>query len=241
MATLLSLLLILLGAVIGGLGIWLLTLGGSWYYAIAGVAMLASGVLLWGNRRSAALLFAAIFIGTLLWTWWESGSTYWRWVPRLGLVTALAIVMALLAPTLQRPFPRRASRGIAGVLMLVFVAAFALAFVPHGEVRGDQPFPDATASTGIDPTQDTTGLQPSDRPADGDWAAWGRNNAATRFSPLQQTNPDNVAALPPAWQFRPGDLPANRCGAETPPPPLGNRPYLCTARPQLLAIDASVA
>ena len=239
LSTVLSLLLILLGAVIGGLGVWLLTLGGSWYYAIAGIAMLVSGVLLWGNRRSAALLFALIFVGTLLWTWWESGSTYWRWVPRLGLVTALAIVMALLAPTLQQPFPRRASRGVAAVLMLVFVAAFALAFVPHGEVRGDQPFPDAAASTGIDPTEDTTGLQPSDRPADGDWAAWGRNNAATRFSPLQQITPDNVATLQPAWQFRTGDLPENRWGAETTPLKIGNRLYLCTARNQLIALDAS--
>ena len=125
LVTVLSLLLVVLGLVIGGLGAWLLSLGGSAYYAIAGAGLLASGILLFGNRRSGALLYALVFIGTLLWTWWESGSDYWRWVPRLGLVTALGIVLALLAPTLREPVSKRLSRSVAGVLMLVFVAAFA--------------------------------------------------------------------------------------------------------------------
>src|SRR5678815_4750897 len=117
LVTVLALLLIVLGLVIGGLGAWLLSLGGSWYYAIAGLGLLVCGILLWGNRRSGALLYALVFIGSLLWTWWESGSDYWRWVPRLGLVTALGIVLALLAPTLQAPVPRRLSRSVAAVLM----------------------------------------------------------------------------------------------------------------------------
>lgn len=237
--TLLSLLLILLGLVIGGLGAWLATLGGSWYYVIAGLGMLVSGVLLWGNRRSDAQLFALVFIGTLLWTWRESGSNYWRWVPRLGLVTALAFVLALLAPTLQAPVSKRLSRSIAGVLALVFVAAFTLAFVPHGQVDGRQPFPEPVSSAGLDPTRDSTGQQPADQPADGDWAAWGRNNAATRYSPLKQITPDNVGTLQLAWQFRTGDLPKKRWGAETTPLKIGNRLYLCTWRNQLIALDAA--
>lgn len=238
LVTLLALLLLALGLVIGGLGAWLIALGGSWYYAIAGLALLASGVLLWRNLRSGAVIYALLFVGTLLWTWWESGSDYWRWVPRLGLVTALGIVLALLAPTLQAPVPKRLSRSVAAVLMLVFMAAFALAFAPHGEVQGDQAFPEAAVSAGLEPTRDTTGLQPADHPAEGDWAAWGRNNAATRFSPLQQITPDNVATLELAWQFRTGDLPDKRWGAETTPLKVGDRLYLCTARNQLIALDA---
>ncbi|MEG2803690.1 membrane-bound PQQ-dependent dehydrogenase, glucose/quinate/shikimate family [Stenotrophomonas sp.] len=238
LVTLLSLVLVLLGLVLGGLGAWLAVLGGSWYYVLAGVGLLVSGVLLWGNRRAGALCFGAVFVGTLLWTWWESGSDYWRWVPRLGLIVGIGFVLALLLPTLDRPFTRRLSRSLAGVLAVVFVAAFVLAFVPHGITAASGDFPDAVASAGLAPTADAP-LQPADKPADGDWAAYGRNNAATRFSPLQQITPDNVGTLKQAWLFRTGDLPEKRWGAETTPLKVGDTLYLCTARNQLVALNAA--
>ncbi len=238
LVTVLSLVLMLLGLVLGGLGAWLATLGGSWYYVLAGVGLLVAGVLLWGNRRAGALWFGAVFVGTLLWTWWESGSDYWRWVPRLGLIVGIGLVLSLLLPTLDRPFSRRLSRGIAGVLALVFVAAFALAFVPHGVTAASGSFPEAMTSTGLAPTADAP-LQPADKPGDDDWAAYGRNNAATRFSPLQQITPDNVATLEQAWLFRTGDLPQKRWGAETTPLKVGDTLYLCTARNQLVALNAA--
>jgi len=238
LVTVLSLVLMLLGLVLGGLGAWLASLGGSWYYVLAGVGLLVAGVLLWGNRRAGALWFGAVFVGTLLWTGWESGSDYWRWVPRLGLIVGIGLVLSLLLPTLDRPFSRRLSRSIAGVLALVFVAAFALAFVPHGVTAASGNFPEAMTSTGLAPTADAP-LQPADKPGDDDWAAYGRNNAATRFSPLQQITPDNVATLEQAWLFRTGDLPQKRWGAETTPLKVGDTLYLCTARNQLVALNAA--
>ena len=238
LVTVLSLVLMLLGLVLGGLGAWLASLGGSWYYVLAGVGLLVAGVLLWGNRRAGALWFGAVFVGTLLWTWWESGGDYWRWVPRLGLIVGIGLVLSLLLPTLDRPFSRRLSRSIAGVLALVFVAAFALAFVPHGVTAASGNFPEAMTSTGLAPTADAP-LQPADKPGDDDWAAYGRNNAATRFSPLQQITPDNVAKLEQAWLFRTGDLPQKRWGAETTPLKVGDTLYLCTARNQLVALNAA--
>jgi len=238
LVTVLSLVLMLLGLVLGGLGAWLATLGGSWYYVLAGVGLLVAGVLLWGNRRAGALWFGAVFVGTLLWTGWESGSDYWRWVPRLGLIVGIGLVLSLLLPTLDRPFSRRLSRSIAGVLALVFVAAFALAFVPHGVTAASGSFPEAMTSTGLAPTADAP-LQPADKPGDDDWAAYGRNNGATRFSPLQQITPDNVATLEQAWLFRTGDLPQKRWGAETTPLKVGDTLYVCTARNQLVALNAA--
>ncbi|WMJ69698.1 membrane-bound PQQ-dependent dehydrogenase, glucose/quinate/shikimate family [Stenotrophomonas sp. 24(2023)] len=239
LVTVLALVFIVLGLVIGGLGGWLLNLGGSAYYVAAGVGLLLSGILLWGNRRSGALLFAVVYLGTLLWTGWESGSDYWRWVPRLGLMTGLAFVLSLLTPTLQAPVPRRLSRALAAVLALGFMAAVTLAFVPHGVVDGHQPFPEPSSGAGLEPTRDTTQLQPADQPADSDWTAWGRSNAATRYSPLKQITPANVATLQPAWQFRTGDLPKRRWGAETTPLKVGDRLYLCTGRNQLIALEAA--
>ncbi|MCR1807804.1 hypothetical protein NTC87_21680, partial [Stenotrophomonas geniculata] len=44
LVTVLSLLLVVLGLVIGGLGAWLLSLGGSAYYALDGLGVVASGL-----------------------------------------------------------------------------------------------------------------------------------------------------------------------------------------------------
>ena len=238
LVSVLALLLMVLGSVIGGLGGWLFVLGGSWYYLVAGLGLLVSGVLLWGNRRSGAYLFALVFIGTLAWTWWESGNNYWRWVPRLGLISVLAVAVALLSSTLQRPLPVRLARSLAGALALLCFAAFALSFVPHGVTHALPGFPQPVVGAGIAPTEKAP-LQAADRPAEGDWPTWGRSNAGTRFSPSRQITADNVVTLKLAWMFRTGDLPRSRWGAETTPLKVGDSLYLCSARNQVIALDAA--
>src|SRR5690606_4055815 len=189
-------------------GGWLLALGGSWYYIVAGVLLLASALQLWRGRRLGATLFWIALALTVAWAAWESGLDYWRWVPRLG-------------------------RGLAGSFARVFVGAVALAFVPHGVTRGGA----VRAPHALAPAAGVAGAQPKDAPAPGDWAAYGRDNAGTRFSPLAQITPDNVGKLQRAWTFRTGDIPAENWGAETTPLKVGDRLYLCTARSQVLALD----
>lgn len=238
LVTVLSLLFILLGLVLAGLGIWLFQLGGSAYYALAGVGLLVSGALLWTNRTLGAWLFFAVFIATFFWTAWESGSDYWRWLPRIGAFTALAFVLALLLPTLRHPVPRRVSRTVAVVLGLGMVLLVGLAFASHGGMTGSKVFPEAASSAGLAPTREVS-AQPADDPAAADWTAWGRSNAGTRYSPLQQITPANVGQLAPAWEFRTGDRPRRRWGAETTPLKVGDTLYLCSARNQLIALDAA--
>ncbi|RRU16808.1 PQQ-binding-like beta-propeller repeat protein [Stenotrophomonas sp. 278] len=238
LVTVLSLLFILLGLVLGGLGMWLFQLGGSPYYVLAGSGLLVSGVLLWTNRAIGAWLFFAVFIATVFWTAWESGSDYWRWLPRIGAFAVLAFVLALLLPTLRDSVPPRASRTAAGVLGLGLVLLVGLAFASHGEITGDQAFPEAAPSAGLAPTREVS-AQPADDPAAADWTAWGRSNAGTRYSPLQQITPENVAQLAPAWEFRTGDRPRRRWGAETTPLKVGDTLYLCSARNQLIALNAA--
>jgi len=62
-------------------GAWLAALGGSFYYVVAGVGILITGVLLFQQRRSALCVYAAMLIGTLIWAvseirfdWWPSFS-----------------------------------------------------------------------------------------------------------------------------------------------------------------------
>ncbi|UYC13881.1 membrane-bound PQQ-dependent dehydrogenase, glucose/quinate/shikimate family [Xanthomonas sp. CFBP 8445] len=227
----------LIGVVLAAGGAWLLALGGSWYYLVAGLGLAISGVQLWRARRIGALWFAATFLLSLLWAAWESGTDYWRWVPRMGLMVFLALLLALLLPRLDRPFSRTLSRALAAVLALVFVGAFALAFLPYGVTEADGTLAHAAGMAAALATQ-RTGAQPADAPADADWAAYGRDNAGSRYTPLRQIAPGNVAQLRTAWTFRTGDLPDKRWGAETTPLKIGDSLYLCSARNQLIALDA---
>ncbi|WP_295969999.1 membrane-bound PQQ-dependent dehydrogenase, glucose/quinate/shikimate family [uncultured Xanthomonas sp.] len=222
----------LLGGACALIGV-VLAIGGSWYYLVAGLGLTISGVQLWRARRNGALWFAATFLLSLLWAAWESGADYWRWVPRMGLM----VFLALLLPRLDRPFSRRLSRTLAAVLALVFVGAFALAFLPYGvtEAEGTLAHAAGMAAALASPR---TGAQPADAPADADWAAYGRDNAGSRYTPLRQIAPGNVAQLRTTWTFRTGDLPDKRWGAETTPLKIGDSLYLCSARNQLIALDA---
>ncbi|WP_295938419.1 PQQ-binding-like beta-propeller repeat protein [uncultured Xanthomonas sp.] len=183
----------LIGAVLAIGGAWLLAIGGSWYYLVAGLGLTISGVQLWRARRNGALWFAATFLLSLLWAAWESGADYWRWVPRMGLMVFLALLLALLLPGLDRPFSRRLSRTLAAVLALVFVGAFALAFLPYGVTEADGTLAHAAGMAAALATP-RTGAQPADAPADADWAAYGRDNAGSRYTPLRQIAPGNSSA-----------------------------------------------
>ncbi|OWK21515.1 hypothetical protein AJ88_16830 [Mesorhizobium amorphae CCBAU 01583] len=83
MATVLTaVVLALIGLILGGGGIWLASLGGSWYYVITGLAFLLAGWLLYRRKSIALWLYAAIVIGTLCWAVWEIGFDWWELGPR---------------------------------------------------------------------------------------------------------------------------------------------------------------
>lgn len=213
----------LLGLVLGIGGAWLLALRGSPYYVVAGVLLLAVAALAWRQRRASVVVFAALFLGTLAWTGYESGLDYWRWVPRFGWILLLALWLCLLLPRLGLA-RRRASWGLAAACAALFAIAFGLAFVPYG-VTG----PTAAIAAAVPATPGDDGA---------DWPVYGRTSAATRYSPLTLITPDNVGTLRRAWTFRTGDLPGHRWGAETTPLKIGDRLYLCTGRNRLFALDA---
>lgn len=225
---LLGLVIALLGLVLAIGGGMLIAAGGSWYYLPAGIGLVVSGVLLVRGRMAGAWWYWAVLAATVLWSAWESGLDYWRWVPRLGLLVALGILVALLQPRLVGGPSRGRSWTLAGALAVVFVAAFALAFRPYGVTGPNGPLPQAR-------TAGASSLTPQ---ADDDWAAYGRGHDALRYSPLAQIDRGNVARLERAWTYRTGDLPGKRWGAETTPLKIGDTLYLCSARNILIALDA---
>lgn len=125
-------LIVMLGAVLAGGGLWLLMLGGTPYYILSGTGYVGCGVLLWRRRQAGAWLAVALLAATLAWAVWEVGLNYWALSPRLLLPAGIAL-MALLA-TLRFPENKawRVAAHTAGVLGLFIGVQFAFAFVPHG-------------------------------------------------------------------------------------------------------------
>jgi len=215
-------------------GGWLAVVGGSFYYLLAGVGMLASAFLLAKNQRAGVWVYGLVVLGTVLWAAWESGLDYWRWVPRLDVVMVLALFVALTMPRLREPFAKKTAYGYAGASVVIFAVAFALAFVPYGYKQFD-----AVPLTAQSSYQTFTGNGDiSDDPADGDWPAYGRDNAATRYSPLTQINLENVTQLERAWEFRTGEMDVKSWGAETTPIKVKDRLYLCSGLNNMFALDS---
>jgi quinoprotein glucose dehydrogenase len=95
---------LLLGLVTATAGGWLVALGGSPYYVVAGIALIANAVLLWRGSRFAYPLYALILLFTMLWAVWEAGIDFWRLVPRGDILVPLGVWLLL-------PWVVRAHRG----------------------------------------------------------------------------------------------------------------------------------
>jgi glucose dehydrogenase len=99
---LLGWLCILFGLPILGGGVWLILLGGSWYYGFAGAGLIATGVLLHRYSVAAVWVYLAVWLGTLAWAWWEVGADWWAQVPRLVAPTLFLVLVLLCLPVLRR-------------------------------------------------------------------------------------------------------------------------------------------
>jgi quinoprotein glucose dehydrogenase len=86
-----AILLFLLGVTLAGGGAELAILGGSLYYLVSGLALLASAWLLWRGRRAGMWVYLAILAYTLVWSLWEVGFDGWSLASRLGLLVVLAL------------------------------------------------------------------------------------------------------------------------------------------------------
>jgi quinoprotein glucose dehydrogenase len=235
-----GLFVLLVGTVLLGGGAWLLVLGGSAYYAVAGAALALTGVLLMRGHAAALLVYALVVAGTLAWSLWEVGLDWWPLAARGDVLFVLGLW--LLMPWVQRglagedDWRRRARPRGPATLLGLSLAAFAVVAVasalhdPH-TLAGSAP--PALSRSQVDRSV-----------PDGEWHAWGRTNAGRRYSPLAQLTPDNVSRLEVAWHYRTGDL-RGRPGEpvettyEVTPLKIGNRLLLCTPHQTVIALDAT--
>jgi quinoprotein glucose dehydrogenase len=212
-------------------GIMLLTAGGSPYYLPAGLALLASGVLLYRHRLLGAKIYFVFFGATFIWALWEVGLNGWALVARLVAFTVLLLLTIAIVPLLSSG-SRRWGPSVLAMLAIVVIAVALGVVVVRREHVEIEPLP-AAGNVMSDPAL----LQ-----AGSDWPAYGGSYSARRFSPLTQITPDNVSKLQRAWIAHTGDLPKTATarkmyGAETTPLKVGDTLYLCSAKNILVALD----
>jgi quinoprotein glucose dehydrogenase len=213
-------LLALVGAVFALGGVKLLSLGGSPYYLIGGLAVLTSALLCWRQNARGAWLYAAFLSATLIWALWEVGMDGWQLAPRL--IGPALFGLCFLLPVFRRALGRGAwAAGSAALLILVFNLVVSM-----------RAGPDDVADTVL-------AAQPLESPGNpGEWPAFGRNLAGTRFSPLDQINLTSVKNLQPAWTFHTGVKQAGtQSSLQATPIMVGNRVFLCTQTNVVIAID----
>ncbi|WP_313083208.1 glucose/quinate/shikimate family membrane-bound PQQ-dependent dehydrogenase [Atlantibacter sp.] len=213
-------------------GVWLVTLGGSWYYPIAGLVMLGVAWLLWRGKQSALWLYAALLLATMLWSIWEVGFDFWALTPRCDILVFFGIWLIL--PFVWRKLPVISRPALPSMMVTLIITAGILGwaiFNDPQEINGTLKT-DAAAATTTAPAI-----------PDGDWPAYGRNQEGQRFSPLKQINADNVHELKEAWSFQTRDvkLPTDpgEITNEVTPIKVGDTLYLCSAHQRLFALDAA--
>lgn len=188
--------LVAIGLVLAVGGIKLVLLGGSPYYLVAGALCLASGVMLWRGDRRGLLIYAAMLLGTLLWSFWEVGTQFWQLLPRLAGPTVIGALLAI-------PFVRRrltdatdgstrwALGGVVLAAALTLVGTFVT--VPVFDVSSTRVERLAAA-----------------RATGAEWIGYGADISGTRHSAAGQITPANAARLERAWSFQTGDTKARR-------------------------------
>ncbi|MDV6330202.1 membrane-bound PQQ-dependent dehydrogenase, glucose/quinate/shikimate family [Asticcacaulis sp. 201] len=223
-----------LGAVLAIIGVILIIggaqlvlLGGSAYYLLAGLALAASGGLIFTGRVLGAWVYIATFILTVLWALFESGLNGWALVPRIVAPLVLLLFVIGLFPALDRFDGRkRRLQGFAGIGIFVVVLGLAVAVTNRSGVLS--PVPDAKNTLAFD-TAAAAGTE---------WPTYGGGPSAQRYADLNQINTGNVKDLKVAWTYRTGNQP-DKWGAETTPLKIGDTLYGCTGMNEMYALDAA--
>jgi len=224
----LGVLIALIGLGLVGGGGYLISLGGSAYFLLMGLAMLVSGLMIARRKPLGAWLYGVALILTGIWAVWDAGFEYWPLVSRVLTFAVIGLVVALIYPTLVRASGSTGGRGaygLAGILGVGVVATMAYMFVPTHVVKN-------TTVPAVTPV--TPGTEQKD------WAHWGNTTAGNRFAALDQINKGNIDKLQVAWTFRTGDIPQSTgAGAEDQNTPLqiGDTVYTCTAYGKVFALD----
>jgi quinoprotein glucose dehydrogenase len=243
-------LLVVLGLLIGAGGVWLITLGGSWYYLPAGIALLVSGVLLLRRHVAGIWLYALTWLATLIWAYWEVGMDGWGLMPRTLAPTIILVFVLLTLPFFGNGGRRRRVRvSYAGASVAVLVLAGPMGWNHFTmEAQSQEAAPVLPVAPG--PTETAQQVSPATTFADTsahmpgkDWPVYGGSELARRYSPLDQITAANASKLAKVWTFHTGDMPdkaaKDKYSPENTPLEVDGHLFACSAKGMVISVNAA--
>lgn len=214
-------------------GIYLLFIGGSVYYMLAGGATAFAGWRIFNGDKQGLFVYLGVCAFTLLWTLVEVfplNDWFWPSIPRL-FAFAFALFFILLAAPLMPAYEADAKAkkylryGAIGVA-LALVITVAQMFSPHGVIKKAWKAPEHAGQSAGAAGQDD------------EWRNYGNSTAGTRYTPAAQITPENVRNLKVAWTYHTGQLGDHDSADQTTPTYANGTVYACTPYNQVHAIDA---
>lgn len=209
----------------------LISLGGSWYFFIAGLLTTASAIFVFRKKVFGVWLFALVFVGTLVWAWFDAGWDFWALFSRLMFPAGVFAALLLTLPAIRR-YQAQSSLVVpaytgATVVVIGMLIAFYQMFQPH-------------------PTVAASGQELPLIPVDADkqqvnWQHYGNDTGGSRFAALDQINRNNVKDLKEVWRFQTGDLTTgtgNGAEDQTTPLQVGDKVFVCTPHNNIFALNA---
>jgi len=209
------------------LGFELLLAGGSPYYIVSALLLLATVPFVLLRDVRGAWIYGAWLLLTIAWAIWEASFDPWPLVARLAAPSALGLYFLLpFASERNRTGNSALVAKLVGWSSLGVLVALSLLLLARARFT-----PPADVSRPV-VSLDTAVSDPED------WRNYGRDPAGTRFSPLDQINVRNVAHLTRAWTYRTGhDYSGPTATFETTPLAIGGRLFLCTPSDHVIALD----
>ena len=202
-------------------GAGLIALGGSWYYLLAGFAIVIAGVLLAMRNRWGPRLYAVFLLATIAWALGESGFDLLALLPRLATFVLAGLWFltpwhaAAMRKNIELPDNRSGGVWVGGAVALAAACLMVASLQGYKVEEGTQ-----TAT-------------PAGPPQIIDWRHYGNSPGGTRFAELTQIDTSNVDRLQEAWRFR-TRVPFDFKGT---PLQVGASLFVCTAGSIVIAID----
>ena len=210
----------LVGAYLLWYGIQLLTLGGSFAYALSGIALLATTYFLIMRKPLGATIYAGIVVLWVVLSIVEAGLDFLALLPRLA--AWLVVGLWFLSPWHRTAMGKTAETPInaGGIWVGGATIAGALLLVV-GAFQGY-------------PVVEGTKNEVAAGPAVTDWRNYGGVPEGQRFAQISQINTENVGKLKEAWRARTGVA----YDFKQTPQMANGLLYICTAGNTLIAYDS---
>ena len=201
-------------------GVQLLMLGGSFAYALSGVALLASAFFVIRRSALGGIIYAGIVGLWVVLSLIEGGLDFLALLPRLA--AWIVVGLWFLSPWYHTAMGKTAERKTDGGGMFVGLASAAGALVlVVGAFQGY-------------PVEKGTDNGPATGTAVTDWRNYGGVPGGQRFAQIDQINIENVGKLEKAWEFRTGVA----YDFKQTPQMANGMVYICTAGNTLMAVDS---